>query len=317
MTARRPRPGNGGGLRPDAIGVGLARVAAAVLPPAWLFAAGRLGARAMLALAPEVRAALTENARHILGSDSTDDERLGLAREVLASFARFTLELVLAPRRLPTGPELFEAMRGREHWHRARAAGRGVIGITLHMGNYEAGPMLLTRLHRPVAIVYRRDPMDIFERVRSRQRRRCGIEEIPVEGVPSLQLGLRMLDVLRRDGTLLVAGDVGFDGEDAGAESAPRPFFDGWAPFMTWPARVARAARAPLLPCFIVREGNGDGDGYRLEIAPPIFPEDHDGDEQAMLDRLTAVFEQFVRRHPEQWLIIHRYWLDGAPPSAR
>lgn len=283
------------------IGVGLAQVLAAVLPHEALLQLGRVGVRIMYRLVPPMRDSLDDNARHLLGPGATAAERRALAVGVLESFSRFTLELVTARSRLAVGPELFETAKGMHGFRRAEAAGRGIIGITLHMGNYEAGPMLLTRLHQPVAVVYRRDPMDVFERVRSKQRRTHRIEEIPIDGEPPLRLGVRMLQVLRRGGMLLTAGDVGFEAEEAGE---PFDFLGGRARFMTWPARIALASGAPILPCFIVRD---EGDRYHLEMTEPIFPDRRTG-EAGIMKQLVAVYADYVRRFPKQWLILHRYW---------
>jgi lauroyl/myristoyl acyltransferase len=35
-----------------------------------------------------------------------------------------------------------------------------------------------------------------------------------------------------------------------------------------------------------------------------------------MMRPLVALFEEYVRRYPEQWLIIHRYWRSGGGEEA-
>ena len=32
---------------------------------------------------------------------------------------------------------------------------------------------------------------------------------------------------------------------------------------------------------------------------------------------LIAVYERYVSRYPEQWLILHRYWREDSPGSAK
>ena len=52
----------------------------------------------------------------------------------------------------PLSRSHFETMRGRESYDRARALGKGILGVSLHMGNYEVGPQLLAQIHdTPVA----------------------------------------------------------------------------------------------------------------------------------------------------------------------
>ncbi len=283
------------------LGLGLLRVCGAVLPAAWLDALSRAGTRALLRLAPRLRAALGDNASHLLGARATPAEREALSLAVLRSFARFATEIVSSPGAALDGLSV-EDVTGREHYERAAAAGRGVIGVTLHMGNYEAGALLLARVAAaPVAIVYTRDPTGLFERTRSRLRRAHGVREVEVGGSRPL-FALELLDVLRRGGAALLAGDLGFEAEGAGGASL-YPFLGGRAPFLALPARLALATGAPLLPCFCLR----DRRRLRLEIAPPIFPAEA-GSADAAMARLLAVFVEYVRRYPDQWLIVHRYF---------
>lgn len=279
-----------------------ARLEARVLPASWLHAMARWSARFAVAWLPGLRAALLDNARHLLGIAAPYEARLALAVAVLESFGRFFVELLLADQTLPSGGErLLERMKGREQADAARARGKGVICVTLHMGNYELGTLLLPRLIQPVAVVYRPDPWGLFERLRSSRRRASQAREIAATD-PLFTLSARR--VLDQGGVVLAAVDQGFPGP--GGEDLP--FLGGWARFLTWPAHLSRLSGAPLLPCFIVREPDGE---YQIELGPAIFPED-EPDAAAIMRRLLPVLADRVRRHPEQWLILHRYWREEA-----
>lgn len=280
--------------------VGLARVESRMFPPGWLLARGRFVVRALYRLLPGMRAPLQENARHVLGPLSTPAERDHLGRRVLENFSRFFVETLTAPACFPAPEEFLRRIVGAEHGEAALARGRGVIAVTLHMGNFELGAMVFARLHQPLAVVYRRDPFGVVESVRRSKRSAHGVEEIDTERSPFF--GVRVLDVLRRGGFALVAADRGFD--HPGGE--PFPFFDGQARFLTWPARLSIASGAPLLPCFVVREADGR---YSLRIEAPLFPEGEQRESaRELMGRLVPVFEDYVRRYPDQWLILHRYW---------
>lgn len=278
-----------------------ARLEARVMPVSWLLSMGRCSARLMVQWLPGVRRGLFDNARHLLGPGSTHWQRRRLAIAVLTSFSRFFVELLTAPKLYPSSEELFSRLEGEEHAQAALALGKGVIGVSLHMGNFELGPAVLTERFEDIAIVYRPDPFGLVEGMRSRARGKgeARIEEITT-GSPLF--GVKVLNVLRRGGWAFVAGDIGFPDERAGEWF---PFLDGEARFLTWPARTSLASGAPLLPCFVVYDARAGG--YRVQIEPAIYPEEVGGVEEAMR-RLVAVYEEYVRRYPDQWLILHRYW---------
>lgn len=279
-------------------GLGLAIALAARVPPRWLIALGRAVAPLLLALIPSLRADLAANARRVLGRDSPIERRRALARGTLAHFARFVIELASpAP---AVDARLFAEMEGRAHVDRARAMGKGIVAVSLHLGNYEAGSALLAQMEdAPVAIVYARDPSGLFDALRSRRRGAGGLIEIATDG--SMFHGARALAVLRAGGMVLAAGDLGAPG----LRGRSHRFFGGTASFAELPLALALATGAPLLPCFVVRRGRA----YHLQVWPPIVPAPGD-DADRLLDALVPIFERVIARDPAQWLVVHRYWDD-------
>src|SRR5262249_60596223 len=71
---------------------------------------------------------------------------------------------------------------------------------------------------------------------------------------------------------------------------------------------------APIVPGFIVRQGRGAR--HVVYLLPIIYPE-HSGDLQADVvrttEQLSVIFEDMVRRHPEQWLWVHKRWKTRPP----
>jgi KDO2-lipid IV(A) lauroyltransferase len=89
------------------------------------------------------------------------------------------------------------------------------------------------------------------------------------------------------------------------------PFFG--RPALTTPvlARLSLRTGAPVLPVALFPEPRGK---YRFVAHPPIVPPDDvrgaEGDETVaeLTRQYLAVAEQDIRRHPEQWLWMHRRW---------
>src|SRR5437899_461652 len=83
-------------------------------------------------------------------------------------------------------------------------------------------------------------------------------------------------------------------------------------------ARRSRGNEAPIVPVFIVREGRSAR--HRVHVLP-IMQVERTGDPRADVvrntQRFSAVFEDMVRRHPEQWLWVHKRWKTRPPGAPR
>ena len=277
-----------------------ARLEALVLPASWLYGMGRYSARKIMRHAGGIRDGVKANGRRLLGPETSDDELHAFGVRVLTNFSKFFVKLLRSPKDYPTSERLLETMQGREHGEHVLGLGRGAICVTLHLGNYELGTLLAERF-QPAAVVYRPDPYHLVEKLRSRTRDLVEVGEITTDRP---MFGVQVLDLLRRGGSAFVAGDIGFEGEAVGAEF---PFLDGRARFHDWPARLSIASGAPILPCFVPFEGEDAEE--RIHLEEPILPEDA-GDADEIMRRLVAVFERYVRRYPDQWLILHDYWVE-------
>ena len=86
------------------------------------------------------------------------------------------------------------------------------------------------------------------------------------------------------------------------------PFLGHQAYTPTGPARLALAARVPIVPAVMVRVEPGR---FRIEVGAPIQP-DRRNDRDAEIERLTRAWSQWIeaaiRRHPEQWAWWHPRW---------
>jgi len=247
-------------------------------------------------LFPGVRAGILSNALHILGPGSSRRERSRFARKVLRSFAAFLADLVSPPRKLPAGALLPETS-GKEHFHRAAERARGIIAVTLHMGNYEVAGMELASFKGNTAVVYNRERVRFLERLRSRRRREKLLDEIVIEESPFFAVAV--LARLREGGIVLLAAD-----QVDSREGDRFPFLHGEAIFSLWPARLSLASGAPLLPAFNTLDAAGR---YRLSLEEPLFPEEFAGPRE-MMARLVAVLAGQVAKHGDQWLMIRSFW---------
>lgn len=174
----------------------------------------------------------------------------------------------------------------------ARDAGRPIVLVTAHLGNYDAVRGKLSREGYPMAALYRPMGNPDFNVHYLKAISTIAEPVFPTggKGVTSL------VKHLKRGGTVGIVADVG-------STKAPLLSFFG-KPAHTPLSAAEWAVRfdAVMIPIFGLR--NDDGYSFRIEVANPI----PSGAPQAMMQSYNDTVEEVVRRHPEQWFWIHRRW---------
>ena len=75
------------------------------------------------------------------------------------------------------------------------------------------------------------------------------------------------------------------------------------------PARLAMLSRSPVLPVFLIRDG--EADTHRIVVLPEVElvrSGNRDADVVANTQRCPAVIEEMLRRYPDQWIWFHKRW---------
>lgn len=188
---------------------------------------------------------------------------------------------------------------GFEHVDRAVAAGRRMIFFFGHIANWEIAMLAGVQYGIPVAQIYRAGNNPLLDRMIARFR---GDE---AELIPKGTVAARRAIAALRGGThltLLVDQKMN--------DGIPVPFFGRLA--MTAPALAVLALRfdCDVLPARVERL---DGARFRLTVFPPLpvtrSSEPH-SDAAALMARVNAMLEMWIRDRPEQWLWLHRRWPD-------
>jgi Kdo2-lipid IVA lauroyltransferase/acyltransferase len=188
---------------------------------------------------------------------------------------------------------------GLEHVDRAVAAGRRIIFFSGHLANWEIALLAAVQYGIPVAQIYRAGNNPLLDRMIARFRG-DGAELIPKGTVAAR----RAITPLRRGTHLTLLADQKMN------DGIPVPFFGRLA--MTAPALAVLALRfdCDVLPARVERV---DGARFRLTVFPPLAllqsGEPH-ADAAALMARVNAILESWIRDRPEQWLWVHRRWPD-------
>ncbi len=239
---------------------------------------------------PKDRAAVCTNLTRALKQSVLEDSPL--VREVFRNFARYLVEFLNAhsPHQasiiVEGGDEVLRAMASHN--------GTGHLILSGHLGNWELGAIMIRRLGVPLSSVVlpHRDPL--MNRLFDGQRRRFGVDPIPL----GMHASQRCLQLLRDRRALAILGDREF-----GPNGLPVDFLGHPVPLPRGPAILSLRTGAPLIPVFLIREGIGR---FRFYVEPPIrpvrAPSTHQS-VQALIQRYAQVIEQYIRRFPSQWLM--------------
>lgn len=261
---------------------------------------------------PAWRDILGFNGRIILGSDASADRIESYGVGVLENMQRYLEGLVIASQspleRLTARISSVEGLADFKRLFRTRGD-RGVVLMSMHMGEFEPAAAII-KGHAPIHVLYHRDPIRTLERIRSRARRRLGVQGHPVDAGLGTWAGLR--DVLDRGEVVALLGDR----VQPGQTGVSMPVFGRAMEIPMGPFKLAASCNARLVPVFNWRHEDGT---LALRMDEPI---DVDGDlrsnprEHPAVRRWVGLMEQVIRARPEQWLNIHPVWGDPTPPAS-
>ena len=276
----------------------IAQTAASTLPrPARLRLARGLGRLLSRAVPAERRAVRSNLARVLPGAPPRELDRR--VSETFANFGAFFADLLTLNRQpaAALGAHVASA-EGEHHLDAALAAGRGVVLLTAHLGNWEfAGRLLSSRGRRTAHVVLSAEQDQALERYL-----RLDSPQLRFVTRRHATSTLGLLAVLRR--AELVAMQA--DRPTGGRGDAIVPFFGEPAAFPIGPFVLARAAGAAVVTAFCAMAPGGR---YRLEIDPPIWVKP--GEETSALATTVAALERVIRAYPTQWFNFFDAW---SPP---
>lgn len=184
------------------------------------------------------------------------------------------------------------AYKGMQHLAAAQAEGKGVLVVGIHFSTLDLGGALHS-LFFPADVVYRPHNNPLFDRFMTRARRRIfgrAIDRHDLRGV---------VRRIKAGHTVWYSPDQDF----GRAVSVFAPLFGVEAASIRLTAKIARMTGAPVVPLMFHR--NPDNRTYTIECHPPLgdFPS---GDDVADAARINAFIETAIRKHPEQYLWLHR-----------
>ncbi|MBI3098353.1 MAG: lysophospholipid acyltransferase family protein [Planctomycetes bacterium] len=241
-----------------------------------------------------------ENLRAAYHDTLSPSGRRRIVRGVYRHFAGVIADLLFADRHFTLDTfDRIARFEGMDRIERALARGKGLILVGAHLGNWEIGGLAMTLLDYPLVSVARPQDNPLLDEYLNRVRRSQGQEILEKRGAVR-----GVLEALRSNKMLAVLID-----QDARDEGMFVDFFGRPASTIPTAATLAIRTGAAVIPFNPYRLG--DTYRYSIEFGEPIVADpaaDRDSETRRILVEATRQIEVYVRRHPDQWLWIHRRW---------
>jgi len=237
--------------------------------------------------------------------DTTVAERRGILHRMYANLGMNVVETARLP--YVTEAHLRETVdwEGEQHAWDVLAAGKGMLVLSSHMGNFDILCTIAPRFNYPTTIITKRIKNKAINDYWMEARARFGLKFVPAHNSYRTCLSaLRKNEII---GFILDQNMIRDEGIFVN-------FFG--RPACTTPGLAFMSAQsgAAVLPVFMLRLPGGR---HLVKTLPPIAPPpDRKPETIATYTQLyTKVIEDMIRAHPDQWIWIHRRWRT-TPPAA-
>jgi len=194
----------------------------------------------------------------------------------------------------------FIRYEGLDNFLAARDRGNGVLVLTGHLGAWELSSYYHSLAGYPMGMVIRRLDNPLVDRMVNAIRCRHGNRVLHKD-----DFARGLIGAMRSGETVGILMDTNM----TPPQGVFVPFFGVPACTASGLARVALKTGAAVVPGFLLWEESEQK--YVLHFLPEVAlvsTGDSEADAIENTARLTAVLEEVIRRHPDQWLWMHRRW---------
>jgi KDO2-lipid IV(A) lauroyltransferase len=267
--------------------------------------AHRLGiaiGRAMRRLSPRHARIVMANLRLAFGNEMTEPELRLLSQACYRHLGLCMIEFIRLPGMSTEDLRALAELRGREHIE----AGKGVILLTGHVGNWEITGSRIAAEGYPLSVIARAQRDDAVTEYVRRTREHMGMKVLHRDA--AVRGSLKALRDNRVVGILM--------DQNAGDDGIFVEFFGHLASTAAGAAAFALRSGATVLPTFGWRTPEYTHVAQVGEPVPLIVTGDHDHDLRANTAHFTKIIEDRIRLHPDQWFWLHKRW-KARPPEER
>ncbi|MDO8670305.1 MAG: hypothetical protein Q7O66_02605 [Dehalococcoidia bacterium] len=253
-------------------------------------------------LVPGARSVVQANLRVVLGANASTTKVNLLAGRVFRNAAKNYFDLFWLRRLDLGGFGSLVRVEGADNLQGAIDAGKGVVVITAHLGNFDiCGQEIAAKSLDMTILLEHIEPPQLLDLV-LKLRASKGVKFVPV-GPSVLKEALR---ALKRGGAVGVACDR--DIQRSGLKTA---FFGQVASLPQGAAHMAVRTGAMMVPAFSERLPD---ESFVIYIDPVMKVDRTDNaaaDTEAAMAMIVCAMEKRIGANPGQWVVFERIWPGG------
>ncbi len=215
-------------------------------------------------------------------------------RNTFRNYARCLIDVIRIP--YISSKEIIKLVdfRGIENAAIALGMKRGLILVSLHIGNWDLAGCYLGALKLPLVAVAETTEPKMFD-FYTKRREHTGIKTIPLNSSP-----FSFARVLKENRVLGLIGD-----RDVTHSGIRTKFFNGWRMVPTGAERLAKAFKSPVSICYVVLNNNKPFRYLGMLEKPEIVK-----DRWSFTEKIVEKFEHVIREFPDQWFVFRSEWVN-------
>jgi len=223
-----------------------------------------------------------------------------ISLRVFESLGRNAVDAVRLPKMSWEEIQKLVKVEGIEHLEKAYSLGKGVIGVTGHISNFELLAAYVSLRGYKLSAIGRElyDPRLNDLLIKNRQK--MGVQNIySTAGVKDV---IRVLNSGRMIGVLI-------DQDTSRVKGVYVDFFGKKARTPVGPAVLALKFNVPIVPMAIIQT---EEENYKIMIQEEIKPlvgKTKEENIYYLTQKCTEFLEQVIRDYPDQWVWMHKRWL--------
>jgi KDO2-lipid IV(A) lauroyltransferase len=241
--------------------------------------------------------------------EKTDAEREAIARAMFLHLAHSAMEVVTI-RSYDRDLESYVGVEGLDLLREMMARGKGMIYVPGHLGNWELHARRIARTGLDNATIGKASGDPRLTRLVEEFRASGGVKTLWRESPDS---GRVIIKTLRQGKALGILID-----QDTKVQNVFVPFFGKLAATPRAAADLAIRFGASIVVGTSHRRGEGPDAGHVVELTEVHFdpaPPDREAEVVRITAECSRVFEEAIRRYPEQWVWMHERWKTRPPSS--